>query len=181
MGEGTVYCMGWSFVCSPHSVICRHHSSDEHFNIIPRAELTFAAYYIQTQGEQQNWYHNMFTAAQSFSMQSTLGSCHWFDSSCPVYLNFLILQSSVCYQEDKYFLSVMTRQTLGKQTRVMSNYCKMPMQGRPLPCCQAPHSACTLLVCPQTTSGNKLQGADFFLEGKSTAWKQEIRKRKGND
>lgn len=121
---------------------------------------------IQTQGQPQNCYLNVFTTAQVFSMQSTLGTCQWFDSLCPVYLNFLILQSNNCCQEDKCFLTVMTRQTLGKQTRIMSSYCKMPVQSGPLPCCQAPHCACTLLVCPQTTSGSKLQGADFFLGGK---------------
>lgn len=135
---------------------------------------------IQTQGQQQNCYHNMFTAAQFFSMQSTLGAFHWFDSSCPVYPNILILQSSDCYQEDKYFLTVMTRQTLGKQLWVTSNFCKMPVQGRPLLCCQAPHCAPSWFVHRLQVT-NKLQGADFFLQRKSTVQKQEIWKRKGNN
>lgn len=50
VGEGTVYCMGWSFLCSSHSVACRPHARDEHLSLILRVELAFAAYWNTNTG-----------------------------------------------------------------------------------------------------------------------------------
>lgn len=118
---------------------------------------------IQTQGQPQICYHNMFTAAQVFSMQSTLGTCQWFDSLCPVYLNFLILQSNNCCQ---VLTDCNDKTDTGKADQdyeqLLQNACA---KGAP-PMLPAPTLCLHTAGLSQTTSGSKLQGADFFLGGK---------------